>query len=356
MRDYVERFELEEVKELAADTYATRAQMVEVRGALDSKAELLALLRVEAAGEANKELYANLKTDVDALQALLQSTRQDHDSSLEHLAKALGDDKDAARRAVRQLHSEIESLEQLLATSNAAHNQRQAELEHKISGCCTIQAMDGLYQSMREFAKTAELQELRDEVRPRLEEWDAKVSECVGDNEDVRVCVRQFDATLCQKVNKSHLAAMEASIDSTFMKRKDLEGLIKRIEDRAANREDEARKLVGTWETHEAATKERFFEYSGQVLEQKLEQYEAVKNSFAPFFNAESLRSTLAGKVNTTDFEKMSGAIASKASLAEARMALHTLNDRLKHVSIVQSELAKSLLPSKPSGSINATE
>jgi len=135
----------------------------------------------------------------------------------------------------------------------------------------------------------------------------------MGDNEDVRLCVRRFDETLCQKVNKTQLLAVEASVESTFMKRKDLERMVQQLEDRAAKREQEARDLVGTYKEHEAATKERFFEYCGQVLDQKLEQYEAVKNSFAPFFNAESLKSSLARKVNATEFEKIKDETASRA-------------------------------------------
>jgi len=118
-----------------------------------------------------------LKNDVEALQALLQSTRREYGSSLEDLAKVQGQDRQSAQRAARQLHSEIDSLAHVVTTSNAASSERACEIERKVSGCCTKEALDRLYERMAAFSKKADLDELREEVHPKLEEWDTKIAE-----------------------------------------------------------------------------------------------------------------------------------------------------------------------------------
>jgi len=68
------------------------------------------------------------------------------------------------------------------------------------------------------------------------------------------------------------------------------------------------------------------------------------------------LKDRFAQKADNRELGRVRSEKASKTDIEKVNVTIETLHHRLKQISILQSELAKSILPSKPSGSFKATE
>ena len=87
-----------------------------------------------------------------------------------------------------------------------------------------------------------------------------------------------------------------------------------------------------------------------------MDRYDDVAKSFSEFFGAEHLRVSFAEKASVGELTRLKDEKASKTDLQKINLTIEAVYDRLKHISILQSELAKSILPAKASGSFKATE
>lgn len=93
-----------------------------------------------------------------------------------------------------------------------------------------------------------------------------------------------------------------------------------------------------------------------KILYNRLQKYENVTKNFQRFFNVDNMFLQFDSKAEMRDVERLVAKHATKEDLRRLDQVVEAVYHRLKHLSVLQSELAKSVLPLKPSGSFNATE
>ena len=87
-----------------------------------------------------------------------------------------------------------------------------------------------------------------------------------------------------------------------------------------------------------------------------MDNYEGVANNFKSYFGEQHIKAQFAEKANAGEVARAMELKASKTEFNQLSSAIEALHDRLKQMSILQSEIAKSVLPTKASGSFNAKE
>lgn len=80
-------------------------------------------------------------------------------------------------------------------------------------------------------------------------------------------------------------------------------------------------------------------------MESKFSQYEKVMKSFGKFFNHEFLETILASKADLDTIHQINRERASVDQLNEVKNQMETLNDRLKHLSVISGEIVKNIGP-----------
>ena len=58
---------------------------------------------------------------------------------------------------------------------------------------------------------------MKDDVLPKVKEFDDLIKGYKHDNNDMKICVRTFDENLCDKANKSALVAMQSKLMQDFV-------------------------------------------------------------------------------------------------------------------------------------------
>jgi hypothetical protein len=84
--------------------------------------------------------------------------------------------------------------------------------------------------------------------------------------------------------------------------------------------------------------------------------YEKVAKQFSQFFNTEELLTTLNRKADIELIERLQATKAPKTDLQETNGLIDACNLRIKHLSILMTELAKAFVPSKASSSFKSGE
>ena len=86
-----------------------------------------------------------------------------------------------------------------------------------------------------------------------------------------------------------------------------------------------------------------------ELMKTSLAKYEAVCNSFSRFFDSDDLNLALERKADIGMVAKVDDLKASKQELQQSKAMVESLNDRVKHLSILQQELASLLMPIRES-------
>lgn len=86
-----------------------------------------------------------------------------------------------------------------------------------------------------------------------------------------------------------------------------------------------------------------------RLLKEMFSKYEIVYKEFKKFFNEEELSKQLNSKVDLKLFDKINSIKAEKEDIGEVKELIESLNERVKHLSIIQHEIAHSLSPIKNS-------
>lgn len=66
-------------------------------------------------------------------------------------------------------------------------------------------------------------------MMPILERCEYKLNEFDEDNNNMKICVRQFDETICLKTDKQKLSEELNRIDEEYLRVKDLPGLMVKV-------------------------------------------------------------------------------------------------------------------------------
>lgn len=87
--------------------------------------------------------------------------------------------------------------------------------------------------------------------------------------------------------------------------------------------------------------KSRFHQLVSELMKNKFKEYDHVKKSFGKFFNHEGLQKVLDNKANLQDLQQVNLERASKEELEEQKICIDSLNERIKLLSVLQTEISE---------------
>ena len=87
----------------------------------------------------------------------------------------------------------------------------------------------------------------------------------------------------------------------------------------------------------------------GEEIERKLGHYERVTKAFSQFFNQEDIGALIDRKADLELVRRVQDAKASRQELKNVHKMAELLNVKLKHVSVLQAEMAEQIIPPKVS-------
>ena len=195
-----------------------------------------------------------------------------------------------------------------------------------------------------------------EKVFPIMEECKDLMRTLRKENNEQKECIRNFDASLCTKANKSGLVALEQSIHEGFVQNKDYLNLKQDLKEADLARERGAAKTKQDFIEFQAVIENEITLICQSVLKRKLLQYEGVAKQFQAFFNTEEIQMIMDKKVDVEVFKRANNLQAPMTELEATNSFIKQLNARLKHLSILVTELAKQAVPSKASSSFKSGE
>jgi hypothetical protein len=187
--------------------------------------------------------------------------------------------------------------------------------------------------------------ELREELLPKVLQVEASQQKVLNDNDDMRLCIANFDEVLLTKANKAALLTLEEEIRLSFVKQFDWQDLKTSLVANDKSRGDVLAKLLADNNEFQSNLMSEVQEIVNNITDTKFANYDRVANSFSKFFNSEELEKALNNKA---DLHLIEGLRVEKAALVKVQNCealIEALNIRLKHLGILQSELAKSAVP-----------
>ena len=84
-------------------------------------------------------------------------------------------------------------------------------------------------------------------------------------------------------------------------------------------------------------------------MKNKFSKYETVTKAFQKFFNEEEISIMMDRKVDKNMLAQMSDTKASKEELKQTNSLIDSLNERMKHLSVVHTQLAGTFDPVRES-------
>ena len=168
--------------------------------------------------------------------------------------------------------------------------------------------------------------------------------------------IRRFDELISDKVNKYTHKKLEEYVDQTFLEKIEVEQLKLEFADIKVRN----KKMVEEVEAHMKGQSENLQNNINKSISENLamrmEQYDEVVRKFAKFFNSDELQRIIDTKVDTKTLTEVFQLKASKKQLESAMTVIENLYQRLRHLSILQVELARVLVPGNASSSMKAGE
>ena len=168
--------------------------------------------------------------------------------------------------------------------------------------------------------------------------------------------IRRFDELISDKVNKYTHKKLEEYVDQTFLEKIEVEQLKLEFADIKVRN----KKMVEEVEAHMKGQSDNLQNNINKSISENLamrmEQYDEVVRKFAKFFNSDELQRIIDTKVDTKTLTEVFQLKASKKQLESAMTVIENLYQRLRHLSILQVELARVLVPGNASSSMKAGE
>ena len=159
--------------------------------------------------------------------------------------------------------------------------------------------------------------------------------------------VRALDESLSLKCNKSNLLNFEHKIRTIFISHEEYRNLKK---DHAQALAENAGLLAKLQHAFDDTVVELNHKIDGRceiVLREKFMRYEQVWKDFSKFFNVDLLEEQLAKKADLEMITMLNAQKVNNQELIQTRHTIDNLNDRVKHLSVIQSEMASYLIPPK---------
>jgi hypothetical protein len=171
------------------------------------------------------------------------------------------------------------------------------------------------------------------------------IKKCKADNDDMREIVVRYDEILCTKLDKSKIEILRQEFKSDFTSKVEfIEHLTKFRKDKHEmdTTANSVKNKMNKLETQLSGVIDDYVEAS---LHAKMKHYDHVAAQFSKFFHEDDLATQFKRKVDINLFNKMTDIKASREELNQTLHIIDTLYERLRNLSLLQVEMARSLVP-----------
>lgn len=166
-----------------------------------------------------------------------------------------------------------------------------------------------------------------------------------ADNVDMRECIRRFDGALSIKANKDALKIMKRSMEKVFINDKKWEVIVKDVEGFRNEMKLDVAAMGEKVQTFMEDEKDNYPKTIERLMRTNLIRYEEVYDQFKKFFCEGDLEERFEVKADWKYIEELEATKAAKEDVLHTQNLIFSLNERVKHLSIIQAETAGALIP-----------
>lgn len=120
------------------------------------------------------------------------------------------------------------------AFASSCHSKLRTDfemMEKRMEQMASKDELGVMQERIGDFALRIDFDRLKEVVVPSVAKNEELVSKFTIDNEDMMNCIKQFDIDLCTKANKSVIHTLEASLESVFIKRTEIDNTLSQIKE-----------------------------------------------------------------------------------------------------------------------------
>lgn len=172
----------------------------------------------------------------------------------------------------------------------------------------------------------------------------------------MKECVRRFDENISIKANKAALAIMKTEFEKAYIGVHHYEEMKDTMSKRDNEHADRIENLKDFLDGFKQNTNEEVKLLCRNVVTIQLEKYDLVARGFQKFFSEDQLSDVIDRKVDMDTLVAVKDTLSTKKEMNYVASLINAVNIRLKHMSILQQEIAKSYVPNKASSSFRAQE
>ncbi|CDW78660.1 UNKNOWN [Stylonychia lemnae] len=257
----------------------------------------------------------------------------------------------------QDLIGKINSAKDILKNYMKEQEHTTQQIEHKIFEKASVNQMSELKEYMIEkYALTSTLRDLRKEVVPLVQEFKKKMEIHDESYVQMKEMVRRFDEVLSEKASKMAINELQFHVEQHYVKKKYWDKLQEEINKTIEQQQNTVKLMQESVRMFEVNMSEEISNAVKKALAKAMANYERVLNQFSKFFDQEELNKTLERKVDVEVVQTLQDIKANKVDLEGCLNLIESLHSRLKHMSILSVEMARSLLPIKSSNNFQTAE
>ncbi|CDW87578.1 UNKNOWN [Stylonychia lemnae] len=254
------------------------------------------------------------------------------------------------------LQAKTTSIRDSLINYKKEVEQRFNEERFQIMQCVKITEFERLKDSLERYAPLAEVYQLRAESIPVIKKFRLEVEQFKDTYEQVREMIRRFDEIISEKASKSSLLELEFDIGQNYVKKKYWDKLQEQIQASVNQQQDMVKLMQNNVSSFEGLMEDKIQHQVKRFIQKAMIDYERVLNAFQKFFDHEELQKVLDGKANLSLIQNLDEIKASKAQVSNCYKILEQMHDRIRQISILMVETAKTIQPQKNSNNFEKTE
>lgn len=176
------------------------------------------------------------------------------------------------------------------------------------------------------------------------------------DNVKMHEILRRFDEVLSDKASKSQLIEIGYEFQQSYVKKQYWEKLQSEIQQTMEKQQTTMKQMAESVKIFEVNMGEEVNDAVRRGLNKYMISYERVLSMFQKFFDHEELQKLFDKKADVTSVQSVKDIKANKIDVEGCLNLIESVHERMKHISILQVEMARSLIPQKTSSTYNADE
>eukprot|EP00347_Sterkiella_histriomuscorum_P017210 403350256 len=318
------------------------------------------------------------QVDTDLIKAELRSS-QNHIIQIQQIINSqqvyqekieqnLIDNSQESTKTIKKLDAELKKQKEELTTRiNSSRDMlknymREQEVQHqetynKLEQRATLHQLHELKDYIIDkYALQTSLRDLRREVIPPINEFRKTMDEYNDGYAQMQQMVRRFDEVLSEKASKMSINELQYFVECNYVKKKYWDKLQEEINKTIEQQQQTVKVMQESVKMFEVNMSEEISNAVKKSLTKTMANYEKVLNQFQKFFDQEELNKILERKCDIEVVQTLQDIKANKIDLEACLGLIDSVHSRLKHMSILTVELARSLLPMKSSSNFDTQE